>query len=407
MLGKQIKIIKSTYSQGGFKGVLRQFAYKLLEPKNFDMSTFAKQYRFLNSYSSEIKFKPKKISDDQKKLTINWFMMDMGKSGGGDINIFRFVNGLSKLGHSMNIYIVQGSTHPTNEALKDYVTKHYGEVNANFFISDKEIMDSDACVATSWNTAYKVFEIENTKDKFYFVQDFEPYFYPHGSYYAFAENTYKMGFKGITAGYWLQDKLKNDYGMKTMGYRFTYNPKNYYEAQGIKREDFSIFFYARPVTPRRSYELGVTALNELAKLEPKIKVYLAGWDISSDMINFPHENLGVLKVSDLAELYTRCNLGLVLSATNCSLLPTELLASGCVPVIDEGPHNEWLVKDKRNGIIVKPNPVDIAKTIKHYLDNPGEIDQIRKQGKDFLEETNEEKEIKKVEEFIFESLRSN
>ena len=62
---------------------------------------------------------------------------------------------------------------------------------------------------------------------FYFVQDFEPHFYAHGSEYEFAENTYKMGFRGITAGDWLRDIMRNEYGMQADSFHFSYDDKVY------------------------------------------------------------------------------------------------------------------------------------------------------------------------------------
>lgn len=82
-------------------------------------------------------------------------------------------------------------------------------------------------VATAWTTAYYVRRFNNTISKFYFVQDFEPYFYAHGSEYEFAENTYKMGFRGITAGDWLKDVMRNDYGMTADSFLFSYDDKIY------------------------------------------------------------------------------------------------------------------------------------------------------------------------------------
>ena len=48
--------------------------------------------------------------------------------------------------------------------------------------------------------AYPVFNSRCSGKRFYFVQDFEPYFYPVGSMSLLAENTYRMGFHAITIG---------------------------------------------------------------------------------------------------------------------------------------------------------------------------------------------------------------
>jgi glycosyltransferase involved in cell wall biosynthesis len=48
---------------------------------------------------------------------------------------------------------------------------------------------------------------------------------------------------------------------------------------------------------------------------------------------------GVLTPAAINELLNRCAAGLVLSLTNLSLLPLELLAAGCIPVVNDGPNN--------------------------------------------------------------------
>ena len=55
-------------------------------------------------------------------------------------------------------------------------------------------------------------------------------------------------------------------------------------------------------------------------------------------------NLKDLKIDELNEVYNRCATGLVISLTNMSLLPLELLSAGVIPVVNEGPNNR-LVSD--------------------------------------------------------------
>jgi hypothetical protein len=55
--------------------------------------------------------------------------------------------------------------------------------------------------------------------------------------------------------------------------------------------------------------------------------------------NVPFIDHGLQTPTQLNDLYNRCAAGLVLSLTNISLVPWELLASGCTPVINDAPHN--------------------------------------------------------------------
>lgn len=95
----------------------------------------------------------------------------------------------------------------------------------------------------------------------YFVQDFEPEFSQKSSSYFFAENTYKFGFVGITAGSWLSKKLSKDYKMECYDYGFSYDKKNYTSLYLKNDGIIRIGLYARYHTPRRLFELYVLALN--------------------------------------------------------------------------------------------------------------------------------------------------
>jgi hypothetical protein len=52
-------------------------------------------------------------------------------------------------------------------------------------------------VATLWATAYSVAQYEGAARKFYMIQDFEPMFYPAGTLYALAEESYRLGLYGL------------------------------------------------------------------------------------------------------------------------------------------------------------------------------------------------------------------
>ena len=398
MLTKFIRSIHNllgAYLIGGPKGMLQHIIY--FRRRGQDNIGTENPYGYL----LDPKYGKSLYENKDKSIkTLNWFMMDMGTNGGGDINIFRYINGMSNLGFKNNVYITHFCKHNTREDLTKYITKYYGDVRADFFLPTDLVQPADGAVATEWRTAYVVKKIDNVKAKFYFIQDYEPYFFPKSSEYELAKNTYTFGFNGITAGYWLRDKIAKDFGMKTHGFTFTYEKDSYKVIPEVKRNPKKIFFYSRPVTPRRAFELGMLALSKLHELDPSIEIVLAGWDSLNYELDFPHENLGILNVADLPEVYSSCQLGLVLSLTNCSLLPTELLACGCVPVINEGANNEWLVKDKVNGILIETDPENIAKTLKHYIDNPKEVDTIRSKGMKLIGKTTYQTEFKKVAEFI-------
>jgi glycosyltransferase involved in cell wall biosynthesis len=207
--------------------------------------------------------------------------------------------------------------------------------------------------------------------RFYFVQDFEPGFYPVGTESVLAENTYRFGFHGITAGGWLSHKLSMEYGMVTDHFDFAVD-KARYNVTNLERRD-EVFFYARPVTPRRAFEFGLLVLADFAALKPDVRINLAGWDISNWDVPFPHRNLASLQISELNAVYNRCAVGLVMSLSNMSLLPLELMASGVAPVVNDAPNNR-LVSDNPYIEYVPLSPLAIARRMVEIIDRPDVVE---------------------------------
>lgn len=356
---------------------------------------------------TKIAFSEADYHNVENEIILNWIVPEMGPGSGGHINIFRFLTGLQEKGIHNRIYILKKNKIQTDEELRCFLKEYFAIDNKDIemYVDVNQVKFAHGTIATSWDTAYFVKHFDNTISKFYFVQDFEPYFYAQGSEYIFAENTYKFGFRGITAGDWLKDKLRDEYGMQTESFGFSYDKDIY---KSIEKRDAvpRVFFYARPVTPRRSFELGLLALHEIAKRIPELEVVLAGWDVSSYVIPFNYKSLGIVKVEDLSEIYSQCDMCLVLSNTNLSLLPLEVMASNSVAVCTKGANSEWLVNES-NCVMVDFDPLAIAETVEYYFKNPEQLADIRKKGLQFALSTSWESEIDKVNEFIRKGIKED
>ncbi|KQR24282.1 glycosyl transferase [Agreia sp. Leaf335] len=283
---------------------------------------------------------------DKDRVTVAWIMSPPGESSGGHQNIFRFMSFLEAAGHTVKIYIYSAHAPYSIPLIKEMIrsSPSYPNISASIetYTDAGVSSDVDAIFATGWETAYPSFLDSSPARRFYFVQDYEPYFYSVGSDAILAENTYRFGFHGITAGGFLAHKLASDFGMTTSSFDFGADSTMYKITNEARRKE--VFFYARPVTARRGFELGILALEHFAKARPDYTINLAGWDVSSYDIPFEYTNLKDLKIDQLNEVYNRCATGLVISLTNMSLLPLELLAAGVIPVVNEGPNNR-LVSD--------------------------------------------------------------
>lgn len=306
--------------------------------------------------------------------TIAWIMSPPSANSGGHQNLFRFIDYAERAGHRCRVYFYTNTPVVVDpDAMRRMMreTGNYPDVDASMEMYDSDTgvaRDTDAIFATGWETAYPVFLDQSDARRFYFVQDFEPGFYPLGSESMLAENTYRFGFHGITAGRWLADKLHREYGMATDHFDFAVDRELYLVTNKGPRN--GIFFYARPTTPRRGFELGIMALEEFAARRPDVTIYLAGYDIARWNLRFPHENLSTVDLADLNEIYNRCAAGLVISASNMSLLPLELMAAGVAPIVNDAPNNR-MVSDNPNIEFVPASPGAIVDRLVEIVDRPG------------------------------------
>lgn len=343
---------------------------------------------------------------DEVKI-LNWIIPEMGKGSGGHLNIFRFVSFLENMGFHNRIYLFNAPSLHDNESVSKFLKKYFPilDERVEAYWDVKYADFAHATIATSWETAYFVKNFDNTISKFYFVQDYEPFFFPHGSYYELAKNTYRFGFRGITAGDWIKDKLISEFNMKAESFGFSYD-KELYVPFKKKSNTKRVFFYARPVTPRRDFELGLFALKLLCEKMPEVEVVFAGWDISEFEIPFKYKDLGIMSVDKLSKVYSQCDLCLMISNTNLSLLPLEVMASNSVAVCSKGSNSTWLVNEE-NVVLVEYEPRNIAETMAYYLTHEDELAEIRKKGLTFAQSTSWKKEAEKVRDALLEGIKED
>lgn len=316
------------------------------------------------------------ISVQDGPVEIAWIMSPPGLESGGHQNLFRFIDLAEKAGHRCAIYLYTTNNHPVSipdirAMLRSAAA--YPEVTASIEMYDRTAgvkPETQAIFATGWETAYPAYLDTSNARRFYFVQDYEASFYPLGTESLLAENTYHFGFHGITAGGWLAHKLSTDFGMATDHFDFAVD-KTHYSVTNLSRRS-EVFFYARPVTPRRAFEFGLLALAEFARLKPDVRINLAGWDVSSWEIPFAYTNLSSLDISELNSVYNRCAAGLVMSLSNMSLLPLELLSSGVTPIVNDGPNNR-MVSENPFIEYVPASPLAIARKMAEVFDHPDAV----------------------------------
>jgi len=405
-MGQQLKrylsYFKSIQQKVGFVGAVKYACQRLIakQGKPSSMMQLPDPIRFYDF----VYVKPfGEEAHDKVGQVINWVIPDFGIGSGGHLNIFRVVKKLEEKGFVCRINI-DGPSHFTDGNLaKKCIREHFFPVDAEVSIGRSELKPATATFATSWTTAYTVRDFRGAGKRYYFVQDFEPYFSALGSDYVFAEETYNFGFKGVTAGGWLADKLAKEYGMETVPFNFSYDRELYKPMPRKDTKTKKIFFYARPVTSRRAFELGLLTLAMVHAQKPDIEFVLAGWDLSGYQIPFPYVNEGVLSIQALPGVYSQCDVALVLSLTNLSLLPLETMACNCAVVSNKGANVEWLL-DENNTKLSDSTPEALSDALISLLTNEKELEALKQNGMRFTQSTNWNTEVEKIAAIIDKDL---
>lgn len=342
-------------------------------------------------------------STNLNQRTINWLIPDFGIGSGGHLNIFRYIQMLEARGYKNTICLVGPHRHSSAAQAQALICEHFFKLEAEVVFGTENLNPAYFSFATSWITAYALRGFGATVRKLYFVQDFEPAFYANGSEYDFAEQTYKMGFTGVCAGSWLSDKLSRDYGMTCYSLGFSFDRELYLQSPRKEPDVKRVFCYCRPPTLRRGLESALLALDLVGQEMPNVKFIFAGWDMGG--YRFPHEHLnaGVLSLKELPDLYSQCDVGLVISFTNLSLLPLELMACGCVVVSNDGPNNEWLLNDS-NCVMTESAPAKIAGGIIEILKNDEKRHELAQQAKGFAASTSWELEGERLHAILQQSI---
>jgi len=338
--GRRCRQIRDLWQLEGLAGIAkhtRRFAAERLAPKSVVMPVNRADVIAADLSRQFPSVIPEIISGEP--LLINWVTSSPSAGSGGHTTLFRILRYLEEHGYRNRVYLyeVYGGDHNYYRSIiRDYYGFH-GPVRK----VDDGMEDAHIVFATGWPSAYPVFNSSCAGKRFYFVQDFEPYFHAVGSLSALAENTYRMGFHAITAGKWLAVRLREEFGMPADSFDFGCDTAAYYHMHDVKRS--GIVFYARPEADRRGFEIGLMAMEIFAARHPEIDLHFYGDKI--DGLPFRFFNHGRIKPEQLNDIYNRCYGGLSLSLTNVSLVPHEMLAAGCIPVVNEAVQNRIVLNN--------------------------------------------------------------
>lgn len=127
---------------------------------------------------------------------------------GGHTTCFRMVEALEEAGHQCVVHVYDRYQSHVNVHAQ-VIRKHWPALKARIVDARAGLEPADAYVATSWDSAHVIGRRGSVPGRrLYFVQDYEPYFYPHGSEYTLADDTYRFGFRTIALGGMVAERLR-------------------------------------------------------------------------------------------------------------------------------------------------------------------------------------------------------
>jgi glycosyltransferase involved in cell wall biosynthesis len=311
-------------------------------------------------------------SGKQRKLRINMLVPEPHPGAGGDVGLFRIARHLGEFGHDCEVYVVPYifMNGYTTQQVQAYVLQHFGPSPAVYHKWNGSARDADCTIATFWPTVANVLSLENGGRRFYIVQDFEPAFYPDVPVnYEGAENTYRAGLHCITLGRWLAKLLRQRYGATTDYFDFAVDSELYWPRQKAKNLPRRVCFYARPSTPRRAYDVGIAALQQVKVQRPDVEIMFFGTENLPSPPEFEITNCGKLNQEELATLFSTCDVGLVISLTNPSFVPLEMLACGCAVVEINSERFEGILTHDHDAWLVEPTVSGIAAGVVRLLND--------------------------------------
>jgi len=333
---------------------------------------------------------PKKIK------TANWFVPNFDHiKFGGIFTIFRFIEKASVDGIHNRIIIYDNPSFDLTKLEHEIKENFPNLTNYEFIIFDHanqhvdELPVCDIAFCSFWVSAYLLLKFNKTKRKYYFVQDYEPLFYPGGSTYALAESTYRFGFRGLVNTPGLLAAVNQRHGMEGISFVPAVDQSLYFPDFKKHNERTKIFFYARPNNPRNAFNLGITIIKQLLdKYGDSIEIVTAGadWEESAYDLKGKITNLKLLKsLDEVAALYRSCDIGFCyMLSKHPSYQPFEFMASGMATVTNNNEDNLWLLKDGQNCLLSEPSASAMAEKISLLIDDKKLRQKIAKNGLDSL-----------------------
>lgn len=358
--------------------------------------------RILMDQRARLNVMDQNVSKEVHKKRIAWIVPGFDRGSGGHRTIFQNVNALAKAGYECDLYVI-GMKKASSAEIKARIEKYYEFPIAEVYAGSIPYrQDYDLCFCTGWQTidAMVLFDCS----KAYFIQDFEPWFFPMSGQYLLVENSYRRGYSMVTIGKWLSHKMNTEYAANSQFFDFCADLNIYSHDETVTKEDAICAIY-QPEKARRCQEIMIPALQIVQKLRPKTKIYLYGTQAQCPD-NLKAEMVGMVSPQECNRLYQKCRVGLCMSASNPSRIPFEMMTTG-LPVVDLWVENNLYDLPDTAVSLAQPSPDAVAEAIIQLLDDRDRCAKMGKAGIAYMRDKPIEKGYQQFVTAVKDILNSN
>lgn len=308
---------------------------------------------------------------------IRWLLCNFTHPYGGVFTALRIADHMESRGWKNEIVVYDApdfSIEPQWETAARYFPHLKKE---QFFAADPQTLPPvRAAVATFWTSAYALLKLRNVREKYYLIQDYEPAFYPAGTEYALAENTYRMPFHRIYNTKGLADFIEGQYplfsGARSMHFTPAVDERYRFVKKPLTRP-VRVLFYARPDTPRNAFSLMLAFARALKKrYGERVSLTAAGAAFSKEMralCGGVFEFSEIQPYESLPAFYASFHFVVCFMLTkHPSYLPLEAMACGCAVLTNKNGANNWLLRDGENCLLTEAAVTPLMHAFSRGLD---------------------------------------
>jgi O-antigen biosynthesis protein len=344
---------------------------------------------------------------DRERLHLAFVIPPFRRGSGGHNSIFQIVSRLERAGHTVSVWLHdprRWQAHEWPSVAHEKVNEFFAPLAGPLHRGFEQWRGADVVVATGWESAWPAVGLRDCRARAYLVHDHEPEFYATSADAHWSRETYGFDLHPIASSQWLAELMTGTYGAPVCD-RFDFGVDfEAYRPRPVEREDATVIFYARAITERRAVPLGLLALEELHRRRPEVRIQLFG-ELDPIETPFPHEHLGIEAPAELSWRYSAARVGVVLSMTNHSLIPKEMLACG-LPCVDlaEYPSERTFGADGPLELAAF-DPLALCAAIERLIDDLGRWEQRSRAGIEFVAGHTWDRAAEQVEAGLRHALR--